>query len=449
VSVRGWLVISLLVGALCIGAFATLRLEGTSPLIGEIPSFSVGEAGHPLSIVLSDTQSGLRRVELRLRHGGGSASLVERSFPGGWITGGAPGTRHQQIDLRVEPRKLGIPDGPATLVLTVRDWSWRDGFAGNRSEREIAFRVDTRPPRIEMESGLTYIYRGGSAAAVYRVNEATQHDGVDVAGVLFRGFPLDEAGERRVAFFAIPVEAPLNPVIRVVAADAAGNQGEARFPVRVFERRFEQSEVSLPDSFLAKVVPELAEAHGIEVSEPTRAFQQINTRLRAENEEQIRRLATGSSGQRYWSGSFEQLRSSKVTSRFAERRSYRLAGEPVSEARHFGFDLASTAAAPVTASNAGIVLFAGDMGIYGNCVLLDHGQGLTSLYGHLSQLEVSSGDRVEKGATLGRSGSTGLAGGDHLHFAILVGGTYVDPLEWWDPKWVRSHIDVRLEAGER
>jgi murein DD-endopeptidase MepM/ murein hydrolase activator NlpD len=449
VSVRGWLVISLLVGVFCVGTFATLRLEGSSPTIGEISSFSVGDAGHQLSIELSDAQSGLRRVELRLRHGGGSASLVERSFPGGWITGGAPGTRHQQIDLRVEPRNLGIPDGPATLVVTVRDWSWRDGFAGNRSEREIPLRVDTRPPRIEMDSGLTYIYRGGSAAAVYRVNEATESDGVDVAGMLFRGFPLDEAGERRVAFFAIPIEAPINPVIRVVAADAAGNRGEARFPVRVFERHFAQSEISLSESFLANVVPELAEAHGIDVSEPTRAFQQINTRLRAENEEQIRRLAANSSGQRYWGGSFEQLRSSKVTSRFAERRSYRVADEPISEARHFGFDLASTAAAPVTASNAGVVLFAGDLGIYGNCLLLDHGQGLTSLYGHLSQLDVSTGDRVEKGATLGLSGSTGLAGGDHLHFAILVGGTYVDPLEWWDPKWVQSHVEVRLEAGAR
>lgn len=52
-----------------------------------------------------------------------------------------------------------------------------------------------------------------------------------------------------------------------------------------------------------------------------------------------------------------------------------------------------------------------------------------------------------KGESLGLSGATGLAGGDHLHFAILVGPTYVDPVEWWDPKWVREHISVEL-AGD-
>jgi len=96
-------------------------------------------------------------------------------------------------------------------------------------------------------------------------------------------------------------------------------------------------------------------------------------------------------------------------------------------------------------------VFAGDLGIYGNCVVLDHGLGLASLYGHLASFAVAEGDRVEKGQVLGRSGSTGLAGGDHLHFAIVLGGTYVEPKEWWDPKWVREKVDSQLAptpAGE-
>jgi murein DD-endopeptidase MepM/ murein hydrolase activator NlpD len=133
-----------------------------------------------------------------------------------------------------------------------------------------------------------------------------------------------------------------------------------------------------------------------------------------------------------------------VTSRFAEHRSYFVGGQQNSEAIHFGYDLASTSAAPITAANAGRVVYAADLGIYGNCVLVDHGLGLATLYGHLSEIAVSAGDEVVKGQTLGLSGATGLAGGDHLHFAILVGGTYVDPLEWWDPTWVQTHIDARL-----
>ena len=139
------------------------------------------------------------------------------------------------------------------------------------------------------------------------------------------------------------------------------------------------------------------------------------------------------------------MRGSKVTSEFAEVRHYTYGGQRVSRARHYGYDLASTARAKITASNGGSVVYAGDNGIYGNLVLIDHGLGITTLYGHLSSLDVEVGDQVAKGDVLGRSGATGLAGGDHLHFAVLVGKTYVDPLEWWDGKWVRDHIESRLE----
>ncbi len=60
---------------------------------------------------------------------------------------------------------------------------------------------------------------------------------------------------------------------------------------------------------------------------------------------------------------------------------------------------------------------------------------------------MSVGDEVRKGDALGLSGATGLAGGDHLHFAILVGDTYVDPLEWWDPRWIENRIASQLGAA--
>jgi len=166
--------------------------------------------------------------------------------------------------------------------------------------------------------------------------------------------------------------------------------------------------------------------------------------VRRENEQRIREIAAKTAPERLWTGPFAQWANSKVTSRFAERRTYRIDGKDVSHATHFGYDLAATAGAPITAANSGRVLFAGELGIYGNCVIVDHGMGVVTLYGHLSSLEAKEGDAVEKGAVLGRSGATGLAGGDHLHFAILVGDAYVDPVEWWDEKWVREKIDAKL-----
>ena len=259
---------------------------------------------------------------------------------------------------------------------------------------------------------------------------------------------LNGDSSRKLALFAVPVDAPPEPAVYVVAVDAAGNETQASFPARILEREFERATVSLPSGFLTGVVSALASATGVRTDDPVAAFQEINVEIRRRNEDRIREVVRGSGNERYWEGAFSQLPGSVVTSRFAEQRSYRVEGRPVSEARHYGFDLASTRAAPVTAANAGVVLFADDLGIYGNCVILDHGQGLTSLYGHLSRLDVQVGDRVAKDQPLGLSGATGLAGGDHLHFAILVGGTYVDPLEWWDPKWVHSHVETRIGSGE-
>jgi murein DD-endopeptidase MepM/ murein hydrolase activator NlpD len=111
---------------------------------------------------------------------------------------------------------------------------------------------------------------------------------------------------------------------------------------------------------------------------------------------------------------------------------------------HLGIDLASTARAPVPAANAGKVVFAGDLGIYGNCVILDHGLGLQTLYGHLSQIDVQVGDSVAKGQAIGRTGTSGLAGGDHLHFDVLISGQQVNPIEWWDPSWINHNVTAKL-----
>jgi murein DD-endopeptidase MepM/ murein hydrolase activator NlpD len=147
-----------------------------------------------------------------------------------------------------------------------------------------------------------------------------------------------------------------------------------------------------------------------------------------------------------WDGSFLPMPNGQVMSPFAERRAYLYEDEQVDEQFHLGYDLASVRRAPVPAANGGVVVLAEYFGIYGNAVLVDHGYGLASLYGHLSEISVEAGQRVERGETVGLTGETGLAGGDHLHFAILLQGLPVDPVEWWDPKWIRDRIASKLGA---
>jgi murein DD-endopeptidase MepM/ murein hydrolase activator NlpD len=261
---------------------------------------------------------------------------------------------------------------------------------------------------------------------------------------VYRGFPRKgrPAGERMALFAIARDQAPTVP-IRVFAEDRAGNRTEVGWATEVKDTVFPEEPIELDSipKILNERVPDLASVFGYDASDRVAAFQRINTEGRAQNEARIREIAQQSQGEPLYSGAFVQMRNSKVTSRFAEHRTYSLKGEKISEAIHYGYDLAVTANAPIEAGNRGRVIFADELGIYGNCVIIDHGLGLTSLYGHLSQIDVQPGQLVEKGARLGRSGHTGLAGGDHLHFAILVGGTYVDPVEWWDAKWVREKIE--------
>ena len=135
----------------------------------------------------------------------------------------------------------------------------------------------------------------------------------------------------------------------------------------------------------------------------------------------------------------------EVEAQFADHRIYSYQGQEVDRQDHLGYDLATTANAAVTAANDGVVMQAEYFGIYGNAVVIDHGYGLLSLYGHLSRFGVKPGDAVKRGQTIGWSGATGLAGGDHLHFSMILQGEQVDAREWWDPHWLEDRWLSKLK----
>jgi murein DD-endopeptidase MepM/ murein hydrolase activator NlpD len=435
---RLWFVVFLF--ALVAGGYGWVRAEGEAPLVRAPETLLLGAGGTRLEIEADDARSGLRAIEVVLALPGGEETIFREEYPGTLLRGGEGGSP-RAVSVPVEAKRLGEDGAEGFLRVTARDWSLRGLLSGNETRMEIPVRLDLSPPRISIETGLSYAQRGGAGVVVYSVSEPTARDGVRVGEAFFRGWPWEG---RRMAFYAVPTDAPSPPRPEVVAVDAAGNERSARWPLQVKERALPAATVNLPGSFLEEKVPELARAQNVAVEDRVAAFREINTRVRAENERRIREIAAKSAPERLWQGAFQQWANSQVTSRFAERRTYLVDGQGVSEATHFGYDLATTAGAPITAANSGRVLHAGDLGIYGNCVIVDHGLGVVSLYGHLSSIEVDEGDGVEKGGVLGRSGQTGLAGGDHLHFAILVGDAYVDPVEWWDEKWVREKIDAKL-----
>jgi murein DD-endopeptidase MepM/ murein hydrolase activator NlpD len=147
----------------------------------------------------------------------------------------------------------------------------------------------------------------------------------------------------------------------------------------------------------------------------------------------------------YWKGAFLRLPNSARRAGFADHRIYKYKGHIIDRQTHMGIDLASVAQSPVLASNTGKVIFAEGLGIYGKTVIIDHGFGLFSMYSHLSSFNVKKGQMVPKGDIIGRTGVTGLAGGDHLHFGMLVHNTFVNPVEWWDASWIKNNISDKID----
>jgi murein DD-endopeptidase MepM/ murein hydrolase activator NlpD len=198
-----------------------------------------------------------------------------------------------------------------------------------------------------------------------------------------------------------------------------------------------------------KVVPEII-SRTPELQEKgslLESYLMLNRDLRQANALRLKELARDSRPEFLWRRVFLPIANAAVRSSFADRRTYVYEGKPVDQQDHLGFDMASVKQAPIVSVNDGIVVLAEYFGIYGNTVVVDHGYGLMSLYGHLSSIAVQPGEKVERGARLGQSGETGLAAGDHLHFAFLLHGLAVNPIEWWDEHWIEDRLVRKLGAA--
>ncbi|MEZ5288393.1 MAG: M23 family metallopeptidase [Vicinamibacterales bacterium] len=350
-----------------------------------------------------------------------------------------------------------LVNGPARIVIVAaRPVLYGMRTAETTEARDVQVRLD--PPRVAVLSIHHFINLGGAEFVVLRATPEDVDAGIRVGDAEYPAFPGSSVGipdpAVRVAFFALRHDQDVSATISAFARDAAGNQATTPVDHRPFTKQFVQSRIPIDQNFLDKVVPAIAAetpSLDVDVSTPEgrlKGFLTMNGNLRAANAETIRSMAAKTRPEMLWRESFAQLGNTQVESRFADRRTYFFNGEEIDRQVHLGFDLASVQHAPVHAANTGVVVFAEFMGIYGNCIILDHGLGVQSLYAHLSSMAVTPGDTVEKGAELGRTGVTGLAGGDHLHFTMLVNGTPVNPVEWWDGHWMEDRVFRKIrEAG--
>ena len=388
---------------------------------------------------------GVVRVRLEIVQGDRSATLAEQELRGPSVFEFWKRTEPRTVTLACRAAR-GEPDWLAEGTATIRLVAERATGPLRREmvtevSRELPVRF--RPPRLETLSAGRIVRQGGSGAIRLRVGKAAIASGVRVGDIVFDSWadPSEAPGER-IVIYGIPWD--LTDVSRVVvfAEDAAGNRVDLPFLDRIEPRRIRRDRIELTESFLARVVPAIiGRLPDHSSSGPLlEDYLFINGDLRAQNRAFLQDLGRAGEPGFSWEGGFAQLPGSKRMAGFAEVRTYVYEGREVDQQTHLGLDVASTRQAEVPAAAPGRVAFAGFLGIYGNFVVLDHGYGVMTGYAHLSRIDVSEGTDVERGAILGRTGRTGLAGGDHLHFGVFVRGMPVDPIEWMDRRWIRTHI---------
>ena len=427
----------LLIVAAALGAggwFLAPRMESQPPRI-VLPEVEFAGTA-PVEIAVSDAGTGLKSVSVTLVQGSSEQSLANDQFAQ------PVADRKYLFALAKLP---GVREGAVKLRVVARDSALR----ANETVVEKTVTLDLTPPALALVADDRYVNFGGAGVLVYTTSADAATSGVRLGERFFPGFAGHIKGhpERLLVFFAHPYDAPAEARPVLVATDRAGNTRELPVAYELKNVRYRKSTIALSDSFVQnKVAPLLADATARQGS-IKEVFVRVNKDLRRDNEAKIAAITSKATPQLLWSGAFTQLPNSKVEANFADLRTYTYNGEPVDTAYHVGYDLSVTRAYPVEAANRGTVVYAGDLGIYGGTVILDHGLGLFTLYSHLSAIDAKEGATVEPRAIIGKTGETGLAGGDHLHYGVYLHGVAVLPVEWWDGKWIADNITPKLEGG--
>ena len=420
------------------------------------PEKFVGTASQ-VEVLVHAPATELTTLTLTLEQNGKQYPLYTLGEPGAEVKEDGTGTRvTRTIGKQAVPE---LVSGPARLLVTAARPVFRKlRTVDNTVVKDVQVRLER--PRVAVLSMHHFINHGGAEAVVYRATPEDVTSGVLVGDVEYPGFPASGANipgitiadpAVRVAFFALRHDQDVNTPIRLFARDEAGNTAQGAFDFRVFPKPFSKDRIQVNEQLLTQVVPAILEGTN-EINpqgEPIDKFVAVNSELRAKNNAKIASFAAQTAPEILWGGAvFHAFANTGVQSAFADYRTYVYNGKEVDRQVHLGFDLASFATTPIVAANRGKVMFADELGIYGNTVILDHGMGVQSLYSHLSSFDVKAGDMVEKEQPIGRSGRTGMALGDHLHFTMLVNGHMVNPIEWWDGHWIEDRILRKLrEAG--
>ncbi len=420
-----------------VGAYFLMRdLSGPAVTLSPAETGRVGLA-QVMELDMSD-KSGIQSVSVTVKRGEQSMTVLQQTFP----------TLEQRQKVSFNLKSTKLPEGAFELEIRVADGSYAGFGRGNTTTLNLPMILDSQAPRIAVKTVPPALHRGGSGLILYTVSEDVDKTGVQVGELFFPGYRQDNGAY--ACLFPFPITMTTSSFQpEIMARDLAGNVTSSRLLVRAMNRNYRSDTLNIPESFLNFKADELAQLCP-EESTPLSQYLCANNKVRIGNDAKLIEVASDPanvSPRFLWKGSFRSLPRSAVKANFGDFRTYVDGNkQKIDEQTHMGLDLASVARAEVPASQDGRVVWVDYLGIHGNMILIEHGLGLMTQYSHLSEYAVQVGDVVKAGQIIGRTGTSGLAGGDHLHFGVLVGGVPVQPLEWLDASWVKNNITSRLNT---
>ncbi|HLJ46774.1 MAG TPA: M23 family metallopeptidase [Bryobacteraceae bacterium] len=431
-------VLLIVLAAIVLVPILLLLLLSSTPKLQLDPNVTAIGAATPVKVHIISPH-GVRRITARIEQNGTQYEVFDTSRPSRRLFFFG---KHAPEDVAFTVGSKSTPalkDGKANLVVEATSNDFRGSTASDAREVSVA----TRPPAVSPDGAQHYINQGGMELVTYAPEGYVTESGVKVGPYTFRSFGLPGKPNERFSMFAFPWDLPVSTAPFVYATNPTGTQAVGHFWFKVFPKKFRKRDLEINDAFLNKVVNEI-DPNGS--GDLVARFLKINGEMRRQNNKTLADLRDKTEQRFLWSGPFLTFSNSAVESEFADVRSYVYKGKKIDQQVHLGFDLAKVKNTPIVAANDGKIVWAERLGIYGNCIVVDHGFGLQSIYGHLSRINVKVGDAVKKGQEMGLSGATGLAGGDHLHFSMQVDGVQINPIEWWDAHWIHDRILSKVPA---
>lgn len=428
------------IAGLALFVYFSPMFEREAPKVS-IPQTIYWNLKSPLQIPISDNHS-IGKYSVELNDGGKITPLAEAT---------ANGQKGVTLNLMYPKNGMTPSSKEPKIVVKVSDNSFWNFFMPNSTTIESKLICDTTPPTLSVVSSSYSISKGGSAVVVFEAKDAGLKEAYvkTASGKIFKAQPFVKNG-----FYVCVIGWGLkeqNFSASVAASDKAGNTASVQIPFYLKDVAYKQSRLELKDDFLNQKITELSSGmKGVQNAAGLDKFMYVNNTLRGENEKLIAEITSridDNVASSFFTEPFLPIKNASVVGSFGDFRSFYIGDKLVSESYHKGIDFASLKEASIVAPNKGVTVYAGNNGIYGNTVILYHGMGLFTLYSHCSSFAVKVGDVVERGKEIAKTGTSGLAFGDHLHYGVIAQGVEVRPVEWLDSNWIKLNVTEVLASA--